>query len=69
MALNQKVSVASGINIEFHTASAPGETFVGQHPASLHDGGANITPKTVISGNAGKQLRVDTQYARITNPA
>ena len=68
MALNQKVSVASGISIEFHTASAPGEIFIGQHPASIHDGGANVPASVVVSGT-GKQLRSDTTYARITNPA
>jgi hypothetical protein len=68
MSIHQKFTLG-GSTTEIHTggANSPGDP--GQNPASLHDGGAIVPANVVITGNAGKQLRIDTQYARITNPA
>jgi hypothetical protein len=67
MSIHQKFTLG-GCTTEIHTAGANSPGDPGQNPASLHDGGANVSPSVIIPGT-GKQLRSDTQYARITNPA
>jgi hypothetical protein len=64
--IDQKFSFppAGPATLEMHA----GNTVGGTNPAGLHDGAANVPP-TVVIGGTGKQLRIDTQYARITNPA
>ena len=62
-----KVALGSS-TVEGHVGGTSGDS--GANPVSLHDGGANVPPSVVVTGNAGKQLRVDTPLAgRITNPA
>ena len=64
MALHQKVSVASGISIEFHTASAPGEQFIGQNAQGPSDSANPPAPNV-----GGKQTNITIGSTKIVTPA